>query len=122
MAQHHADLFSRLYLSSATHEKVTEEFFEYETHEHPPAFTRATPGNKAKLVPCLAENVDTFTELPADVTGQVLDAAVLVHFLQPTPDMTFQEYGEKIFIPYVTARLAKVIIFFFGMKKAYSVQ
>ena len=105
MAQHHVDLFSRMYLTSSISDMPPEEFFEHETQEPPPAFSKTTSTSKSKLLTCMSQYaLPGLTEIPRSVTGLVYDGPMIPHFLVPEPDTTFKEYAVKKFVPYVLSR------------------
>ena len=66
-------------------------------------------GVKADLLSCLEsdllENNANNSAPVADAT--ILDGAAVVQMLNPRTSRTFQEYGERVFAPYIYAQLEK---------------
>ena len=63
-------------------------------------------GVKADLLRCLESDLLENIAAPvADAT--ILDGAAVVQMLNPGTTRTFQEYGERMFVPYISAQLEK---------------
>ena len=63
-------------------------------------------GVKADLLRCLESDLLDNDSVPeADAT--ILDGVVVVQMLNPGTSITFQEYGETVFAPYICAQLEK---------------
>ena len=80
------------------------EFFKHETCPFPPSLTdneKMRFGKKSDLLKCLREDGDGECEYPQVYDCTIFDAAALVHALSPNTAKTFDEYAEKIFIPYL---------------------
>ncbi len=98
-------LFSHLYIACQSRDGNLDEFFRHENQAYPPslsAFSSMRKTNKADLLHCLKEMVDTTTDFPL-VQGKLFDGAVLVNMLQPRFAITFQQYASDVFIPHITS-------------------
>jgi hypothetical protein len=63
-------------------------------------------GVKADLLRCLEADLPEHNGVPvADAT--ILDGAAVVQMLNPGTSKPFQEYGERVFAPYIAAQLEK---------------
>ena len=105
-------LFSRMYISCQTRDGDIDNFFSHENHAAPPALStggKMRLGVKADLLSCLEsdllENNANNSAPVADAT--ILDGAAVVQMLNPGTSRTFQEYGERVFAPYIYAQLEK---------------
>ena len=56
---------------------------------------------------CLEGHAEPQSEAPT-VTAVVFDRAVIVQMLKPGTAKTFEEYAQKVFIPYVVRQLQHV--------------
>ena len=79
------------------------EFFSHEIQSFPPSLSDfgalRLPSSKSDLLKCLP-SYDEQLRPPAHYDCKVLDGAVIVHSLQPTGVLTFDDYADKIFIPH----------------------
>ena len=64
-------------------------------------------GRKSDLLVCLEGHAEPQSEAPT-VTAVVFDRAVIVQMLKPGTAKTFEEYAQKVFIPYVVRQLQHV--------------
>ena len=104
-------LFSRLYIACQSRDGNLEEFFKYENQPWPPSLSHMGSlrgGEKADLVKCLPNPSTTNTESPK-VDAVILDGAVIVQMLPPKTALTFEEYFDAVFAPYVMKQLESVI-------------
>lgn len=104
-------LFSRLYIACQSRDGNLEEFFKYENQPWPPSLSQMGSlrgGQKADLVKCLPNPSTTNTESPK-VDTVILDGAVIVQMLPPKTGLTFEEYYDAVFAPYVMKQLESVI-------------
>ena len=63
-------------------------------------------GVKADLLRCLESDLHEYNNAPvADAT--ILDSAAVVQMLNPGTSRTFQDYGNTVFAPYISAQLEK---------------
>ena len=103
-------LFSRLYIACQSRSGNLDDFFKHENQAYPPALSQnggLRIGKKSDLLQCLNDYANVVTEEPeSDVL--ILDGAVLVNVLQPRACKTFDDYANKIFVPYLVRLLEKV--------------
>jgi len=102
-------LFSRLYIACQTRDGDIDSFFFHENQAAPPALStggRMRIGVKADLLRCLELDFPQSNSAPV-VDATVLDGAAVVQMLNPGTSRTFQEYGQRVFAPYISALLEK---------------
>ena len=110
-AKSDCQLFARLYIGCQNRGGNLDEFFCHENQPSPPSLSdrgRLRGGSKSDLIKCfdrLHEPMEKNSE-PL-VTAAIFDGAALVQMLKPGDQKTFQEYSEKVFIPYIENWLAK---------------
>ena len=63
-------------------------------------------GVKADLLCCLEADLPEQNGVPV-VDATILDGAAVVQMLNPGTSKTFQEYGERVFTPYIAAQFQK---------------
>jgi hypothetical protein len=63
-------------------------------------------GVKADLLRCLEADLPEQNGVPV-VDATILDGAAVVQMLNPGTSKTFQEYGERVFTPYIAAQFQK---------------
>ena len=83
--------------------------FSHENQGSPPSLSdcgRIRSGTKCDLIHCM-DKLGCSVESPKP-TVLILDGAVCVQMLKPQFCKTFQEYSEKVFLPYITKSLEKV--------------
>ena len=100
-------LFSRLYIACQSRKGDLQDFFSHENQPWPPSLSQQgqlRKGNKADLIRCLQGTTETTAEGPL-VDAKVFDGAVVVQILHPKTALTFQEYVETVFVPYLTTQL-----------------
>ncbi len=95
-------LFGRLYIANQQRNADPAEFFSHENQPTPPSlsdFGTIRIGKKSVLLSCF----DT-THQPSQLSQfdcKILDGAAVVHFLKSETAVTFADYSNKIFIPYI---------------------
>lgn len=65
-------------------------------------------GVKADLLRCLESNLLENNSAPV-AQAIIIDGEAAVQMLNPGTSRTFQEYGERVFAPYIFAQLEKSI-------------
>lgn len=103
-------LLSRLYIACQSQDGNLEEFFKYENQPWLPSLSQMgnlRGGQKADLVKCLPTPSTQTTENPI-VDAVILDGAVIVQMLLPKTALTFDEYFNAVFAPYVMKQLESV--------------
>lgn len=104
-------LFSRLFVSCQTRDGDLENFFKHENHAYPPSlsqFGNLRSGTKSDIAACLEEYSPSIADSPV-VDVLVLDGAAIICMLKPTGSMTFNQYAENVFLPYLKSRLKDVM-------------
>lgn len=105
-------LFSRLYIASQTRNGDLDDFFSHENQVRPPVLSKmgiVRDGNKSELLHCLEELVPLEESLPSPrVEVLILDGAAIVNMLKPVNSKTFQDYANKVFLPYIQSQLQHV--------------
>ena len=104
-------LFSRLFVSCQTRDGDLENFFKHENHSYPPSLSQFGDlrlGTKADIAACLEEFGESVRDRPA-VDVLVLDGAAIVCMLKPTGSMTFKQYADSVFLPYLKSLLKDVL-------------
>lgn len=86
-------------------------FVSHENQAAPPALStggKMRIGVNADLLRCLESDLIKNNSAPvADAT--IIDGAAVVQMLNPGTSRTFQEYGERVFAPYISVQLEKSI-------------
>jgi len=106
--QNDCNLFSRLFISCQTRSGDLDAFFSHENQATPPSLSTGGEirfGTKADLLECLEVEKFQVTNAPV-VDAKLLDGAVVVQMLNPGTMKTFQEYADKVFLPYVFQQLS----------------
>lgn len=63
-------------------------------------------GSKSDLLHCIEEIIPPLAESPFSTDVTIIDGAVAVNMLKPTPAVkTFHDYAEQVFIPYIKGQL-----------------
>ncbi len=113
------NLFSRLYIACQSRDGGLDEFFVHENHSLPPALSQGGNlrfGTKSDLLSCLLYVCDDST-LSTDISQLSVDSYILggAIITQIACCNTFQDYDEKMFLPYVKsiARKTKQVDFVF---------
>ena len=105
--QNNVALFGQLYISMQSRDGNLEEFFAHEIQSFPPSLSDLgklhLPNTKSDLLKCLEQSV--LSDPPSNYDCIVLDGAVIVHCLPTKAVSTFNEYVDKVFIPYVNKQL-----------------
>ena len=95
-------LFSRLYIACQAREGNLEEFFRHENQPFPPSLSvsgKLRHGKKSELIDCL-QTASQHTEPVVDL--KAIDGAAAVHIFTPTTACkTFQDYADKVFLPFL---------------------
>ena len=96
-------LFGQLYISMQSRDGDLKEFFSHEIQSFPPSLSDYgklhLPSTKSELLKCIPPTTQFEPLLFYDC--RVLDGAAVVHFLPITGAVTFNDYAEDIFIPYL---------------------
>ena len=104
--QNNVALFGQVYVTMQSRDGDLAEFFAHEIHSFPPSLSYFDklhlPSTKSDLLRCHEQPEEP--EPPLTYDCKVLDGAVVVHCL-PTSVSTFDEYADKIFIPYLEKQL-----------------
>ena len=105
-------LFSRLYIASQTRNGDLDDFFCHENQVCPPVLSKngiIRDGDKSELLHCLEELVPVEESLLSPtVEVLILDGAAIVNMLKPVNSKTFQDYANKVFLPYIQSQLQHV--------------
>ena len=84
-----------------------EEFFAHEIQSFPPSLSDLgklhLPSTKSDLLKCLEQ--PGMADPPLAYDCILLDGAVIVHYLSTKTVSTFNEYADKVFIPYIIKQL-----------------
>ena len=104
--QNNVALFGQLYISMQNRDGDLTKFFAHEIQSFPPSLSDFgklnLPSSKSDLLGCLdCESPDP----PSTYDCIVLDGAVIVHFLPTKAVSTFNEYADKVFVPYINKQL-----------------
>ena len=103
-------LFSRLFIACQTRDGDLDNFFRHENHAYPPSLSQFGDlrlGTKSDLVRCLEEMRDSLRDI-SSVDVLVLNGSAIVCMLKPVGPMTFLEYAESVFFPYIRSHLTYV--------------
>ena len=103
-------LFSKLYISCQVRGFNLDDFFRQENQLSPPAlaqYGQMRSGTKSDLATILESSV-TSPDVRTHVEVLLLDGAVAVNLFKPGACKTFQEYGENVFLKYITSQLQDV--------------
>lgn len=104
-------LFSRLFVTCQTRDGNLENFFEHENHAYPPSLSQfggLRAGTKADIVTCLEDFSESVADRPV-VDVMVLDGAAIICMLKPTGSMTFKQYADSVFLPYLKTLLCDIV-------------
>ena len=102
-------LFGQLYIANQLRDGDPSVFFCHENQLYPPSLSshgKLRPVKKSDLVKCLFD--PCVTEQAEEFDCKVFDGAVLVHILKPTAAVTFQDYADNVFLPFLSRELEKV--------------
>jgi len=95
-------------MHAASSGRNIEDVLSSESSDHPPAFTRAGKmhhGTKSDLLTCLESEIP---ELPLDRPHAdviINDGSVIVHLLRPNQCVTFGDFIDTMFLPYINQQL-----------------
>ena len=100
-------LFDQLYVSMQNRDSDLDEFFAHEIQSFPPSLSDFgklhLPSSKSDLLKCLEQREQP--EPPSSYDCKVLDGAVIINFLPTAGVGSFNEYADRIFVPYVQNQL-----------------
>lgn len=107
-------LFSRLYIATCEHQSGDPTtLFAHENQQSPPSLSilgGLRSCTKSDLVKCI---LNASPECPVmnapPVHAKILDWPAIVHMLSPGQSITFQDYVDSIFLPFLTNELASVL-------------
>ncbi|XP_045131595.1 uncharacterized protein LOC123516404 [Portunus trituberculatus] len=102
-------LFSRLYIACQSRDGDLNEFFRHENQRCPPSLSqdgKLRQGKKSDLLDCLTSSVECSIDAP-DSDAIILDGAALVNMLKPVVCTTFNDYADKVFLPYIEKQLER---------------
>ena len=98
-------LFAQLYIAMESRDADLEEFFSHEVQSFPPSLSEfgnlRLPSMKSDLLKCIIKPQQP--ESPSLFDCKIFDGAVHVHSL-PVTGHTFDDYAEKVFIPYISSQ------------------
>lgn len=106
MLKNDVALFSRLYIVMQHRESDMTEFFRHENQPFPPSLSdggKLRLGKKSDLLSILVQ--EAHVDLPEIFDVKLLDGAAIVHLLPTANSVTFDEYAELVFIPYIMNQL-----------------
>ena len=102
-------LFSRLYIACQAREGNLEEFFRHENQPFLPSLSvsgKLRHGKKSELTDCL-QRASQHTKPVVDL--KAINGAAAVHiFTSTTACKTFQDYADKVFLPFVRKEIENV--------------
>ena len=102
-------IFAKLYISTQVRGGDMDELFSNETRKYPPALAKngdMRPGKKADLLYCL-KNIVVASGIMPEVSGEVLDGAMIVNIIKPTSENNFKSYADKLIVPFIKQELGK---------------
>ena len=101
-------LFGQLYIVNQLREGDPSVFFCHENQLYPLLSSQSNvrPVKNSDLVKCL--HVPSLTEQAEEFDCKVFDGAVLVHILNPKATVTFQNYADNVFLPFLSRELERV--------------
>ena len=98
--QNNVALFAQLYIAMQNRDADLGKFFSHEVQSFPPSLSEfgnlRLPSNKSELLKCI---------IPARC--KICDGAVIVHCLPVTGVITFDDYAENVFIPYIRSQSSR---------------
>ena len=101
--QNNVALFAQLYIAMQSRDADLEEFFSHEIQAFPPSLSEfgnlRLPNAKSELMKCIAQPQQP--EPPPKFDCRICDGAVIVHCLPVTGAITFDDYADNVFIPYL---------------------
>ena len=95
-------LFSWLYIACQARQINLESFFEHGNQACPPFFSNVgqlLQGSKSDLMDCLTNSSQSASIHPG-IYDKILDRAAIVHMVRLGVCRTFEEYSQKMFLPY----------------------
>ena len=106
--QNNVSLFAQLCVAMQNCGCDLRDFFAHEVHPFPPSISEygilRLPSAKSDLLKCLPMHADEASP-PNLFDCKILEGAVIVHSLQPTGAITFEDYANDIFIPHILYHL-----------------
>jgi hypothetical protein len=107
--QNNVTLFAQLYIAVQSRDADLEEFFSHEVQSFPAALSEfgslCLTSAKSDLLKCIVKPHQL--EPPAQFDTRIFDGAVVVHALPVTGANKFDDYAEKVFIPYLSRQESK---------------
>ncbi len=107
LLQNNVALFGQLYVSMQNRQGDLQEFFAHEVQAFPASLSDFgnlhLPGTKSDLLKCLQTTENLVP--PPIYDCRILDGAAIVHSLPAVGIKTFDEYSEKVFIPFLQSQL-----------------
>lgn len=104
--QNNVALFAQLYIAMQSRNADLEEFFSHEVQAFPPSLSEfgnlRLPNAKSELKKCIAQPQQP--EPPPKFDCRICDGAVIVHCLPVTGAITFDDYADNVFIPYLRSQ------------------
>ena len=103
-------MFSRLYISCQTRDGNLEDFFQHKNQTWPPTLGDGgglRHGTKSDILTCL-DDLSPSQSKTADATCMFLGGAAIIQTMTPTAAKTFDEYAQRVFIPYISFQLRSV--------------
>jgi hypothetical protein len=105
-----ATLCARLYIACQIRNSDLDEFFRHENQVFPPSLSDSGNihfGCKSDLLSCLDSLCPTVATAPC-IDALIIDGAVVVNILKPGSAITFDDYANKVIIPYIESHLSSV--------------
>ena len=101
------NLFSHLYIASKFRDGDLDDFFSHENHPWPPSISEhgklRLPTKKSDLLSFI--DADSIVEPPSTFHAKIFDGPAIVHSLPNKQVSTFDEYGQKVFLPWTNHQL-----------------
>ena len=96
-------LASYYYIAMQSRAGDLKEFFSREIQSFPPSLSEFgklhLPSMKSELLKCF--QLPTQPDAPSPYDCKILDGTLIVHCLPTSGIVTFDDYAEKVFIPYL---------------------
>lgn len=101
--QNNVALFAQLFIAMQSRDADLEEFFSHEVQPFPPSLSEfgklRLPSSKSDLLKCIIKS--QHPEPPSQFDSRICDGAVIVHCLPVTGVVTFDDYADNVFVPYI---------------------
>ena len=100
------NLLSRLYIGSTLREGDLENFFKHENQQVPPSLSNygdIRHTTKSDLTTCIENELETTHQVDTfkSASCKILDGAAIVNIRAPRDSITFEDYAEKEFLPFL---------------------